>query len=429
MRTISSLPDLALSFLNCWHMILFWASVYILFVGLSNKRQMYRFFQNTFGILTCLINYTLFQCTVGYTSQNAETEVMIQVVEQYAKLPAIGLFAVCGILTATEIYIILSMNHWYNTHITSASIKETIETLPVGVCAFESSGKVILRNKTMEQLCRNLMEMPLLNGNEFVKMLSEKKSNLTDFAVSLPDYSVWSFTKDEICNEKICFTLLIAYNVTDEYQKTLTLSEKQKTLRELNKKLVNYSTSIESVITAQEILNAKVHIHDELGTVLLAIKRYLVSGGTEKERGDLLEQLKGNIQFLQQELINDKQNEYSLVLSTAEDLGISVKISGTLPQAEPNKHIIATAIHECFTNIIRHTDADTLYVNISEDKHVLTANFTDNNSKIISGISETGGLCSLRELTEQANGEMHITAEPHYSLTITLPKETDNNEI
>ncbi len=425
MRTISSLPDLALSFLNCWHMILFWASVYILFVGLSNKRQMYRFFQNTFGILTCLINYTLFQCTVGYTSQNAETEVMIQVVEQYAKLPAILLIAVCVILTAVEIYIILSMHRWYNTHITSASIKETIETLPVGVCAFEPDGKVILRNKTMEQLCRSLMGMPLLNGNEFVQMLAKKKSDLADFAVSLPDYGVWSFTKDEIRNEKVCFTLLIAYNVTEEYQKTHTLSEKQKTLQELNEKLVNYNKSIESVITAQEILNAKVHIHDELGSGLLAIKRYLVSGGTEKERAELIERLKGNIRFIQQELITDKQDEYKLVLSTAEDLGISVRIIGTLPQTEPNKHISATAIHECFTNIIRHTDGDTLYVDITENEDTLTAKFTDNNSRTIGEITETGGLHSLRELAERANGKMQIVTEPHYCLKITLPKEVE----
>lgn len=426
MRPISSLSMLILGILSSWQMLLFWACVYILIFGLRDKRRINLALRNTLLLLLCFVNYTLFQCTVGYTSQNPVTETMIRIVAWYAKLPAIGLIAVCILLTAIEVYLIISTRRWYDTHITSASIKETIDTLPVGTCAFEQSGKITLRNRTMEQLCRNLTGLPLLNGNEFVRQLTEMKSDLTDFAVALPDYGVWSFTKDEIRDGSTCFTLLIAYNVTEVYQKTQMLAERQKTVRELNSKLLAYNKQIEQLITRQEILNAKVHIHDELGTGLLAIKRYLVSGGSEKERADLLERLKGNIRFLQQEAIPTEQDEYSLILKTAENLNVSVRVTGTLPQTEPSKHILATAIHECFTNIIRHTNGDTLYVSITEDVDKVTAQFTDNNTHAVSAIVETGGLRSLRDLTEQAGGEMKIAVSPQYSLTITLPKEVEN---
>lgn len=425
MRPISSLSMLVLGIFGSWQIFLFWTSVYILISGFRDKRRISPYLRNTLLLLLCFVNYALFQCTIGYTAQNAVTQTMIRIVEQYAKLSAIGLIAVCFLLTAVEIFLILSMRRWYNTHITSASIKETVETLPVGICAFEPNGKIALRNKTMEQICRSLMGFPLLNGNEFVQTLTEKKSDFTEFTVSIPDYGVWSFTKDEIHNERACFTLLVAYNVTEAYQKTQMLAKRQKTVQELNEKLMAYNKQIEQVITQQEILNAKVRIHDELGSGLLAIKRYLVSGGSEIERADLLERLKGNIRFLQQEAVFDERDEYSLILSTAENLGISVRISGALPQAEPNKHITATAIHECFTNIIRHTNGDTLYVRITEDEHTVTVQFTDNNTQPVSEIAENGGLRSLRDLAERSGGEMQIVAEPRFCLTITLPKEAE----
>lgn len=429
MSPLSALPMLVLSLLSCWHMLLFWASIYIMISGCRDRRHITPFLRNVLLVLLCFTSYTLFQCTIGFTTQNSSTALMIHIVEQYAKLPAGGIIAVCILMTAIEVYLILSANRWYNTHITSASIKETIETLPVGICAYEDNGKVILRNKTMEQLCRTLMGLPLLNGNEFVQMLSEKKSNLTDFAVSLPDYGVWSFTMDKIREENVCFTLLIAYNVTEEYQKTQILSERQKTLQELNRKLLNYNKRIESVITENEILNAKIHIHDELGLDLLSIKHYLASGGSAKERDDLLVRLRRNIRFLQQEAFSVEKDEYSLILSTSEKLGVSVCISGTLPQTEPNKHIIATAIHECFTNIIRHTDGDRLYVQITEENHTVTVQFSDNNTQSVSEIAETGGLGSLRTLTEGVGGKMILTTSPSYILIITLPKEDTGDVI
>lgn len=425
MRSISSLSLFSLGVLSSWQMFLFWAGVYILVFGLHDKRKMNLTLRNALLILLCFVNYTLFQLTIGYSTQNAVTKTMINIVEQYSQLPAIGLIVVCVILTIIEIFLYVSMKKWYNTHITSASIKEMIETLPVGICAFESNGKVTLRNRTMEQLCRCLTGLPLLNGNEFFQILKEQKEDLTDFAVSLPDYGVWTFERDDVTSGNDSFTLLIAYNVTEAYQKTQMLADKQKTVEELSEKLIAYNKEIENVTTQQEILNAKIHIHDELGLNLLAIKHYLVSGGNRQERSELLEHLKENIKFLQQDESSIKQDEYSLILTTAKDLGITVRINGDLPQNEPTKHIVATAIHECFTNIIRHTDGDTLYVSLTENEQIITVQLSDNNSRPVGDIAETGGLRSLRDLIEHSSGKMKITTEPNYYLTITLQKENE----
>lgn len=427
MSTISSFSLLTLGLFSTWQMLLFWAAVYLLIAGFREKRRLRPALRNALLLLLCFADYTLFQCTVGYTSQNPVTETMIRIVARYAALPAACLPAACILLTAIELSLILSMRRWYDTHITSASIKETIETIPVGVCAFEPDGRIILRNRTMEQLCRGLTGLPLLNGNEFVRQIAEKRAEDAGSAVSLPGGGVWSFTQDDLRDGNARFTLLIAYNVTEAYRKTQMLAERQKTVRELNRKLMAYSRQIEQVITQQEILNAKVRIHDDLGTGLLGIRRCIVSCGSGGERAELLQRLLGNIRFLQQEAVQEAQDEYALILSTAEELGVAVRISGALPQAEPNRHIIAAAIHECFTNIIRHTDGDTLSVGITEDEAALTARFTDNGSQPVAAVAETGGLRSLRDLTERAGGTMRISAAPRYCLSITLPKEGEHH--
>lgn len=429
MRPISSLSHLTLGLFSSWQMLLFLGAVYLLIAGFRDRRRIAPPLRNALLLLLCFINYTLFQCTVGYTSQNAVTPFMIRIVAKYAKLPALLLLSLCTLLTIVEVLLIRSMRQWYNTHITSASIKETIETLPVGICAFEPNGRITLRNKTMEQLCRSLINLPLLNGNEFVLALRKRRSDFTDFAVSLPDGSVWSFTEDELESSSAHYTLLIAYNVTEAYQKTQMLAKRQATVQELNRKLLAYNREIEQVITQQEILNAKIHIHDELGTGLLAIKHYLVSGGSEQELKELLTRLQGNIRFLQKEAVSETRDEYALILSTARDLGVSVAIDGTLPETEPNRHILATAIHECFTNILRHTNGDTLSVRIREDERTVTAHFTDNNTLPFEGITETGGLRSLRDLTEQAGGRFEIAVSPRYHLTITLVKEVETDAL
>lgn len=426
MRPISNLPVVLLGLLSSWQMVLFWASVYILVYGFRDKRHIPLILRNSLCLLLCVVNYGLFQCTVGYTSQNAVTQSAGRFITVYASLPAGLAVSVCLLLSALEIFLILFLRNWFRSHITSASIKETIETLPVGICAFEPDGRIALRNKTMEQLCRSLTGQPLLNGKEFMFRLKEQKEDLADFAVSLPDYSVWSFTEDEIRSQHSRFTLLIAYNVTETYQKTRMLVQRQETMRQLNQRLKEYGRQIEQVIAQQEILNAKVRVHDELGSGLLAIKHCLVSGGSDRERADLLERLKGIVSFLQQEAVVLEEDEYSLILSTAERLGVAVWINGRLPVTEPNKHVMAVAIHECFTNILRHTDGDTLFADITQDAYTLTARFTDNNTRPFGEITESGGLSTLRNLVLQAKGDMHISTKPRFCLTITLPKECEN---
>lgn len=428
-NSLNTLPAHVIGFICCWQLILLGGSIWIMIVGMRERRRINPAVRNIFFVLLCVANYVLFQFTASFISKNIISEKNARIVNEFAEIPIWCLLAICFVLTVIEVWILHFINHWYNTHITSASIKEIIETLPVGICVYEESGKITLKNSTMEQICRRIAGNALLNGNEFMQILRENKSKLADFAVELGEYGIWSFTYELLEDKNNLFHMLIAYNVTEAYEKTRMLHEKQKTVQELNRKLTEYNERIKSVITAQEILNAKIRIHDEMGEGLLAIRRYLTVGGTQKERADMLERLQKNVLFLQQDSDKNAADEYTLILSTANNLGVRVVVDGILPKTEPHKHIIATAIHECFTNILRHTDGDTLFVEAARENDTLTVVFTDNNSKTAENISEKGGLGSLRVLTEKAGGQMRIITEQQYKLEITLPKEFDGYDL
>ena len=108
---------------------------------------------------------------------------------------------------------------------------------------------------------------------------------------------------------------------------------------------------------------------------------------------------------------------------TAAQLGVKVTVQGSLPQAEPQKHAAATAIHECFTNTLRHAHGDELRISSEEQGDRYLICLTSNGEQPAGPIRETGGLKSLRELTEYIGGTMELSYSPVYTVTLILPKE------
>ena len=220
--------------------------------------------------------------------------------------------------------------------------------------------------------------------------------------------------------------MLMISNTTELYHRTLELREQQKKLEELNVRLTRYNQDLVELTAKKERLHAKIMIHDTLGANLLSMKRYLLNGGTEDEKRELLGKLHLDMSFLRNDEAPSADDEYELMLSTAEKLGVHVQISGMLPQTEPQKHLLAIAIHECFTNTLRHAHGDTLDLTISEENGLIRAVFTNNGIQPDGEIQEKGGLQSLRLLTDQCGGRMTIRSHPVFSITLEVPKEPNH---
>ena len=249
--------------------------------------------------------------------------------------------------------------------------------------------------------------------------------------ILLPDDTAWSIEQEELPFDGTRLHMLYAFDITETYRKTLSLQKLQKEVAALNERLANYNQEIVALTTQREILHAKVRIHEELGGILLAMKKLITEGGSPEEFSDLHGRLSRNLFFIRTESPRrELRDEYELIMETAETLGVHIHLEGKLPEQQTRKHIFATAIHECITNTLRHAHGDALFITCTElaspQGACIRAVFTNNGVQPTEEIKEKGGLLSLRKLLEAAGGTMTVRSVPAFSLTVELPKEDDH---
>lgn len=431
MQQFGLLSEGYLCLFGCWAMVLLWGAVLIFLRDCLDKRNIPLWLRNILYDLFIILSYLNFQCVAAVSYKEINNPLLRIIVPLYSGLPVYVMVGIYIAGTLLEVWLVYISAVWNNTHITNQSIKEAADTLPSGIVCFDTDGKIIFKNKAMEKLCLKMTGKFLLNGNHFEETAFSHSE--IEVANELPtddrilrllsEDEAWCFYRTGITDGSVTYTMLSAVDISEEYEKTRFLENQQESVKELNRKLSEYHDDILLAITAKEKLNAKIKIHDELGAGLLSIKKYLTSGGSKEERNTILERIAGSIDYLKMESEDEVEDEYDLMLSTAKTLGVDVRIKGALPLENPEKHIVATAIHECFTNTLRHAGGDILYIDIREKDDGMSAVFTNNGAQPKEQIVEKGGLLSLRKLVEEAGGTMSISIEPIFALKIYVAKE------
>lgn len=318
--------------------------------------------------------------------------------------------------------------------ITPMSVKAAADSLPAGLCFYLPGGRIVLVNETMQRLCQMLTgELPAngerLRSRLFADDSLPVKRPVTEtglLVLELPDGSAWAISESEARYHDSPIFLLMASDVTELTQKSRSLKKLQTQLAGLNRRLTEYYRDIAALTTQKEILEARVRLHDEMGADLLMIQRYLLHGGGTEEQAEIEARLRRNLSFLRSQPQAPPRNELELILQTARQLNLRIEIRGTMPQSPPLRHILATALHECMTNTLRHAGGDQLILELTDAENRLLARLTNNGTQPTGPIREQGGLKTLRTLTEQAGGVMTVTVSPGFAVCLELPKEVDH---
>lgn len=403
-------------------------------INASTVQKRYGRLVLTIPVLLC--SFLMMECVLEYEEFLYNNEITdmspgkFEILETFSEIPYITLVFLCIICMAAEIGEWINIIYWGSNHISPISVKEAIDSMPAGVCSFRPDGRLLLVNRAMESFGRKVTGNVITDGAGFERCLAYgslmpgcsrvelggKQFILTD------DGNAYSVSTQYIKNEDEVIRLLTVSDMTEEYRKHTDLLEYQNKVRELNERLTKYNSEIVALTSDREVLNAKVKIHDEMGSGLLAIKHYLKTGGTVEERENIIERLRRNIAFLQHAPQENVIDEYSLMIGTAGELGVFIEVEGELPQEEPMKHIVATAIHECLTNTLRHAKGDRISVYVSESGDEVEVTLKNNGIQPEEEIVERGGLASLRTLTEQSGGKMTVLSVPEFAVVLSLPK-------
>ena len=315
--------------------------------------------------------------------------------------------------------------------INNTSIKEAFDNLPTGVCFFNEAGLPVLCNYAMQRfsfaVCgkdvQYITDLEACLAASFVPAANVKKDGLV---FVLPDGRAWHLEKRTFTHESgNRYTQFIATDVTELHDNRVELQAENAQLRRVQEELKRLSANVVSVTREEEILNTKMHVHDEMGKCLMAAQKYLKEGCTESIPDSLAIAWQRAVSMLK---YNNETTDEDMLLQirmTCESLKLEYVQEGKLPAEERTAYILTCAVRECVTNALRYADATRLYADFSESQTEATVRVTNNGKAPESEIVEGGGLSTLRRRVEHAGGIMTVKSRPAFELTVTVPKRKE----
>ena len=316
---------------------------------------------------------------------------------------------------------LLGLIRYRKTHPTPGSIKESMDLLPAGIAYAKPDGTAVFSNLVMNGLSR------AVTGKDFTDCaslgLSLEPGEETQIA--LPGSGeVWQFSENAAQVDGEPYLQMTAAEITRQAAVTQELEQRNEKLRDLHMRLDLYNRQADRIIIAQELLTARMAVHNEVGNVLLESRHYLRDPASFDE-GKLLQALKNTNTYLLREYEQDDTGRDPLTesMETADAIGVDVLLSGPIPAKDPYRAVLAAAIRECATNTVKHANGDSLSVQIRDHGAFLSYRIESGGEAPKGVIRESGGLLSLRTLVEKENGTMRTDASPAFTLTIRLPKE------
>ncbi len=262
--------------------------------------------------------------------------------------PPAGLAAFCtcpiGVLWTFEAVIaaLLAFTVWdifryRKNHVTQDSVKQAMDLLPVGIGFGEPDGAVCFRNLVMDHLSVALMGKLFTDWNVFQAAADGDQVSA--------EGRVWQLRSQGTLGTAL--TQFTATDITEQAGILAALQEKNRKLKDIQMRLKIYSRQAERIIIAQELLTARMTVHDALGNVLLESRHAMSDPGAIDEEL-LVQALKNANTYLLREYEGDDTavDPLTEAIGIARSIGVKVELTGLPPMEEEPRKIFSAAIRE-----------------------------------------------------------------------------------
>lgn len=396
----------------------------VLFIRLVKRKQLL----HTKVLLPVVMAVNTFFCVMFATEARATkfSRELPEIVKNVCKMPIIVCILLLLVSFGYLVFAYLSDLKFRKTNLSRASIKESFDKLPTGLCFYLENGKTVLVNNTMEGLCFKIVGRDLQNAKLFWEILTEGEvlpeieriSSGEHPSFRLTDGKVWTFSRAEL--EDVI--QLVAADTTDLSDINQELKMRIEELSAVNARLREYGEQVDELTRAKERIDIKAEIHRELGQALLVTRRYILDGSDNSDAPIYI--WKKNVAMLIREAgITNEDTLLSEFLESAHNSGVKVELSGALPEDKKQNALCLMAAVECLVNGVRHADANTLYITATETENEISVTYENDGALPEGEIVEGGGLSSLRYRAGRLGGRMEVKASPRFSLTIILSKK------
>ena len=310
--------------------------------------------------------------------------------------------------------------HLQKRHVSAISIKESFDTLPSGVCVYETGGRIYLMNAAMERIILLLGGKPLYNGERLWQLLRQNStlSGEENKAVVTRGKSTYSFTRylNDV-NGQALFEI-IAADITEEAAQNRQLESKNRELEQLNAALEDYNHNLAATVRERELLQSKARIHDEMNVLMISTIKSMEEYRAEDVAG-LIERWNSNLLAIEKDTEPYRKNPLETLEDLARSLGIQLVFSGEFPRKIEQARLLTAAVSESMTNALRHAGAATLFVRSDQAGAVITNDGVPPKEPITEG----GGLGNLRKRAQQLHATVEIESEPAFRMKINYQKE------
>lgn len=347
----------------------------------------------------------------------------LQLSEWILSSPWIVIAAVEAAFAALLCVSLIAVRRYRRRNLSQSAIKETVDMLPVGICFAKADGTVVLKNLLADNLCCELTGGSLNDADAFwnsIEAAGEQQDQVT--IVLLPSSKAIMCQKSGISVDGAPYIQLIASDITELYQITCELREKNHKLLDIRTRMKAYGAMTTRLAMTEEILRARVSVHDEMGHLLLSGKYCLDHPGTVN-RDRLLEMERFTHLLLMREGEEPDATAHDPIedaLTAARAMGVAAAVSGDMPDSEPIRKLLGQAIRECAANAVKHASGDRMEVRLSRGGGDITAQISTNGDLPAEPIRESGGLLNLRRSIEAAGGTMTVAAGSQFTVTLIL---------
>ena len=288
------------------------------------------------------------------------------------------------------------------TSISEISVKEGMDALPAGLLFLGRDGRILLINRKMQELLREIGEQ---------RVLAQAGSRVHEAGGRM-----WMFARSEMLIGKKWYTQLTATDVTEQWSLTEELRAKKAQLERRGLELSAALDELDAVCRAEEALWLRTRVHDVLGQRVTLLLRAL----REQTQPDT--QLLAFANGLPQLLRENRDTEAAVrrlqrLQELLRDIGVTLSVQGGLPDCPETADIIADVIMECSTNAVRHGFAAEIDVRLGQG--VLTV---ANNGRLPERALVPGhGIGGMQKKLASAGGRLTIQTTAPFTVTAEFP--------
>jgi len=226
----------------------------------------------------------------------ANTNALLLMIRKFQSLPVKIYVIIFFLILTGSISLLYREKKSLKESITRASIKESIDNLPMGLCFSTKNGIVLLSNRSMNQLCHKITGRELQDGEFFWQKVMEKRRKFEDslevnrqiHILQLNNVEIWSFSRNPIKVNNKDGVQITATNITELFGLRSQLKKKNLEFMKMNSRLHQYSENLSHIKSKEERIATKTQLHNELGYILVATRRALVNKELDKEGQSIL---------------------------------------------------------------------------------------------------------------------------------------------